>query len=128
MILVFSFFCPGVPVPFRWAANGNRRYTPKAQKDWSKKVLFAAKAEAMLRETCFSGAVVVKAEFVFRHPKTVKREEHTVRPDLTNCWKLVEDACTAAAVWRDDSQVVKAEISKRYGQNPGVYVSVYRHE
>jgi Holliday junction resolvase RusA-like endonuclease len=31
-------------------------------------------------------------------------------------------------VWRDDSQVVKAEISKRYGQNPGVHVSVYRNE
>jgi Holliday junction resolvase RusA-like endonuclease len=115
-------------VPFRWKTSGNRVYIPKPQKDWSKKVVFAAKAEAMLKETCFSGAVAVKAEFVFCQPKTVKREEHTVRPDLTNCWKLVEDACTAAGVWRDDSQVVKAEISKRYGQNPGVHVSVYRNE
>lgn len=111
-------------MPFRWAARGNRRYIPKPQKDWSEKVLWAA-TQPVYR---LSGALSVKVEFVFPHPKKVKRKEHTVRPDLTNCWKLVEDACTAAAVWRDDSQVVKAEISKRYGQKPGVYVSVYRHE
>ncbi len=121
---LLSFFCPGVPVPFRWAASGNRRYIPKPQKDWSDKVSF----EAVRTETIFSGALSVRAEFVFPHPKTGKRKEHTVRPDLTNCWKLVEDACTAAGVWRDDSQVVKAEISKRYGENPGVHVSVYRNE
>lgn len=121
---VISFFCPGVPVPFRWAASGNRRYIPKAQKDWYEKVLF----EAVCKDTISSGALRVWAEFVFPHPTKVKRKQHTVRPDLTNCWKLVEDACTAAGVWRDDSQVVKAEISKRYGKNPGVHVSVYRHE
>lgn len=44
-------------------------------------------------------------------PKKVLCEEDTFKPDWDNIGKLVSDALNGLA-WKDDSQVVKADISK----------------
>jgi Holliday junction resolvase len=46
----------------------------------------------------------------------------TGKPDLDNYLKTL-DACNNI-VWVDDSQVVSATVMKRYGQNPGITVTV----
>ncbi len=59
-------------------------------------------------------------EFIFGMPrgKTVKREEPSVRPDLTKLIRAVEDACTGI-VWKDDAQIVRQVASKVYTDGPG---------
>jgi Holliday junction resolvase RusA-like endonuclease len=41
------------------------------------------------------------------------------KPDLDNVLKLIGDALNGVA-WRDDSQIVKASISRRYGPDDGI--------
>lgn len=48
------------------------------------------------------------------------------RPDLDHLVRAVADACTAAGVWRDDSQIVALSATKTYavGRAPGVQITV----
>jgi len=45
------------------------------------------------------------------------------KPDWDNAGKMVSDALNHI-VWRDDKQVVKANVEKVYGQTPGIHVTV----
>lgn len=47
----------------------------------------------------------------------------TVKPDLDNVVKAVKDALSGVC-WRDDTQVVSAQTSKRYGVQPKLVVGV----
>jgi crossover junction endodeoxyribonuclease RusA len=50
------------------------------------------------------------------HPITV--------PDLDKLVRCVSDAITDARLWADDSQVVSLVTAKRYGEQPGVHITV----
>jgi len=75
----------------------------------------------------FDGAVKVEAVFYLTRRPTVKRELPTVPPDVDKLTRSLLDGITAkgAGVWRDDSQVVRLEVSKVYavGQS-GVAVTI----
>lgn len=62
----------------------------------------------------FDGPLRVSMQFEFAKPKSAKRLLHTVRPDVSNCIKGVEDALNGVA-WHDDSQIIEICGSKRYG-------------
>lgn len=47
----------------------------------------------------------------------------TGRPDADNCQKVAFDGLNGIC-WRDDSQVVRATIEKRYGEEPKVQVEI----
>ena len=49
---------------------------------------------------------------------------HTGRPDLDNLEKAVMDAITNADLWRDDSLVYQKHSTKRYGERPGVEITI----
>lgn len=48
---------------------------------------------------------------------------HTRRPDLTKLLRSTEDALTGV-LWIDDSQIVRAEILKVFGLQPGAWIRV----
>lgn len=65
--------------------------------------------------------------FWLARPRSVKRDEPTVKPDLDKLQRAVLDALTGI-VYRDDAQVVHIEADKRYCDhavvNPCVAVTV----
>ena len=73
--------------------------------------------------------VTVAIWFFFPRPKTVKREQPTVKPDADKLARAVLDALTGLA-YDDDSQVVQLEIYKRYDLDgcAGCTIEVDRYE
>ena len=81
-------------------------------KDWRN--LIAVKArEEMKGLPPLDGAVEVEAVFFLPRPKSVKRENPTVKPDLDKLTRALLDGLTNV-IYRDDAQVIRAITSKRY--------------
>lgn len=71
----------------------------------------------------FDGAVKVEAVFYLTRPKTVSRAYPITPPDLDKLARSLLDACKP--VWKDDSLVVRLEISKKYAsRQAGVAVTI----
>ena len=84
-------------------------------------------AQAVLTEAGrpapFTGAVVARMIFTLARPVSVKRNKRpwpSVTPDLSKLVRAVEDALTAAGVWKDDALVVEyTRLAKVYvGEDP----------
>lgn len=73
------------------------------------------------------GAVSVTLHFVFNRPKSVKRAEPSIRPDLDKLIRAVLDGLTDV-VYRDDEQVTHLVSSKSYGEIQGVWISIFDRE
>ena len=103
-------------------------YAGKTDKDW-KGLVAAAAREAWGDRPVEMGPVHLHVEFIFLRPKSVsvkKRPKHTVKPDLDNLIKSVQDALNGL-VWRDDAQVVRCRSYKDYAAEmefPGAVVQV----
>lgn len=67
--------------------------------------------------------VEVSLTFILQRPKTVKRKEPHVRPDIDKLTRAVLDGLTGVA-YEDDEQVVKIVAEKRYGENVGVWIRI----
>jgi crossover junction endodeoxyribonuclease RusA len=61
--------------------------------------------------------------FIFNKPKTVKRDEPFVRPDLDKLIRAVLDGLTGVA-YEDDQQVVRLTAQKAYGETEGVHIRI----
>jgi crossover junction endodeoxyribonuclease RusA len=61
--------------------------------------------------------------FIFNKPKTVKRNEPFVRPDLDKLIRAVLDSLTGVA-YEDDQQVVRLMAQKAYGETEGVHIKI----
>jgi Holliday junction resolvase RusA-like endonuclease len=71
----------------------------------------------------FDGAVKVEAVFYVTRKKTVTRDLPTVPPDVDKLSRALLDSLKP--VWRDDSQVVRLEVSKVYAtKEAGVAVTI----
>jgi Holliday junction resolvase RusA-like endonuclease len=94
---------------------------------WRKAVADAVK-QAMQDSgdlSMFEGAVKVEAVFYVTRKKSVTRSLPTVPPDVDKLGRSLLDSVTFGGVWKDDSQVVRLEISKKYATNePGVAVTI----
>lgn len=58
--------------------------------------------------------------------ESLKHAPHIKRPDVDNLAKLVLDALNGVA-WKDDSQVFKMTVEKRYSDNPRTEVTIEEH-
>lgn len=65
-------------------------------------------------------------EFLFKKPKKPTRK-YPSRSDLTNCQKLLEDSFTGF-LYKDDSQVIGINSSKRWAEEEGIICSIYEIE
>jgi Holliday junction resolvase RusA-like endonuclease len=77
-------------------------------------------------------AVSVNVDFRLHRGKTVRRIMHTVAPDVDKLARAVLDPLTGI-VWKDDSQVVDLQATKRYcraDEQPGatIYITILGEE
>lgn len=143
----------GSVVKGRW---GGYHDTAKGIGDWLDSVSTQARAAMNSRwrrnqkmqpaiAPMFDEAVMLRADFVMPAPKTftppvwLKGQNlfwrtlfrdgtppHVKKPDVSKLLRGIEDAMTGI-VWQDDSQVVGADVTKRYaheGETPGVLIMV----
>jgi Holliday junction resolvase RusA-like endonuclease len=74
----------------------------------------------------FEGAVKVEAVFYVTRKRTVTRALPTVPPDVDKLARSLLDSCKA--VWGDDSQVVRLDVSKKYATGQaGVAVTISKY-
>ncbi len=126
-------------IPFR-RANGllgaNLVESSKRAAPWRRMVTIAA-LEAMAGKFMFFGPVEMEIEFIMPRPNAhlnsrgllhpwAKEAHHMKAPDATKLTRSTEDALKSV-VWKDDSQVVKQTISKRFrntDERPGARIIV----
>lgn len=93
----------------RFTRSG-RVYTPKATKDYEKKVAQAWKINGYGKT---DKAVSVEIAVYCSRPKSAKRRFPTVKPDVDNIAKIILDGLNGVA-YEDDKQVVSLSIDKVY--------------
>ena len=113
--LAFAFTVPGPPVPYQRAGRlGRRSYTPKRTADYREAIQYAVLG-------CIPRGWPVDARY------SVTAEAHFAtarRTDLDNVAKALCDAGNGA-IWRDDSQVDRLEISRHLDrERPRLVVGV----
>lgn len=128
---------PGIPIAKgrpRFVRATGRTFTPEKTARFENLVrLVASETMAECAQAVFDGPVRVEITALFPIAASwprLKREAaacgtllHTSRPDAENIAKAVLDACNEI-VWRDDSQVAKLVIEKRYAAEPMTLVWV----
>lgn len=80
----------------------------------------------------FEGPVCLCLSLVFPWRKSEKKSvvnkyllyPITTRPDLSNLVKTIEDVMTTLRFWNDDGQVSTLNISKSYGDEPGIKLNI----
>lgn len=129
-------FIPGIPVAQgrpRFFRRGDKVgcYDPERSKRWKAEVAQIARLKRVKQA---EGALAVGMTFYLPVPKSLKKKRegqpHTVKPDVSNLAKLVEDALNGIA-WRDDSEIALLVLEKRYagrGQETGVCVTFGGYE
>lgn len=134
---MIRFVVPGIPVAkgrpkiSTWGGRA-RAYTPAKTVAYEGLVAMAGQ-EAMDGTPPIDGPVSVDivAWFPIAPSWSKKKRQaavdgklrHTSRPDGDNLLKAIGDGLNNV-VWRDDSQIAEARVSKRYGDVPGVAVTV----
>jgi Holliday junction resolvase RusA-like endonuclease len=101
-------------------------YDPHESRDWKRTVMSRVvdvKPAAPVAETALEMALVFHLPRPQSLPKRVVH--HIRRPDVDNLAKAIKDALRGI-VYRDDSQIVRLQVEKRYGDTPGVEIVVAR--
>lgn len=76
--------------------------------------------------------LIVSLVFPWRKTESKKKREGytfypvTVRPDLSNLIKTIEDVMTTLQFWNDDGQISTLKVSKQYGERPGIGLNITR--
>ncbi|MCD8109154.1 MAG: RusA family crossover junction endodeoxyribonuclease [Clostridiales bacterium] len=72
------------------------------------------------------GAISLRVLWLFPRGKSHKNGEWRItRPDTDNLEKLLKDCMTAVGFWKDDAQVVRESVEKRWSDEPcGIYIEI----
>lgn len=97
----------------RFSRLSGRTYTPKVTVNAETEIKWLLQKAS---PPCFEGPVILDIHVCCARPKSAKKRKYpTVKPDLSNVLKLIEDACNGI-LFKDDSQVVSVTIRKVYGE------------
>jgi crossover junction endodeoxyribonuclease RusA len=120
------FWVAGRPAPQgskRHIGNGRMIEMSKAVGPWRE----AVRGEAQRRFAApLDGPVRVIADFCFIRPKSGRRAEPCVRPDLDKLLRAVLDGLAMAGAFADDGQVTEITARKRYAPATGAWITVAR--
>ncbi len=122
---MISFRVDGVPVPqgSMRVFNGHVVHNKGAELAvWRSAIAIEARRAGCTPEP---GAVKLDLLFVMPKPRTVKRTQPTVAPDLDKLIRAALDAMTAIA-YVDDGQVTEIIAQKVYGPQPFLEVGLWR--
>ena len=72
------------------------------------------------------GAVALSTVWLFPKGRSHTHGEWRVtKPDTDNLQKLLKDCMTRCGFWRDDAQVVRESVEKRWSDEPsGIYIEI----
>ena len=73
-----------------------------------------------------TGALQLRTLWLFPKGKSHNNGEwRSTRPDTDNLQKLLKDCMTRAGFWKDDAQVCREEVTKRWSrEKPGIHIKV----
>jgi len=95
------------------------KYLPK----WRSAIAEAA-TEAQAESDWFSDQPLeMSVIFTLEKPKSVKREQPTVPPDLDKLARAIGDSCTGI-LYNDDAQIVRLTLVKQYGEPEGAIITI----
>lgn len=101
-------------------------FDPKTSKSWKETIKWQA-IEAMKAEnfSLLEGPLSMTLHFFLPRPKSLSKKVqcHIKRPDVDNLCKAVKDALRSIC-YHDDSQIISSVITKAYGEQPGVMISI----
>ena len=120
---MINFFVDGLPVPQGSMKVMNGRVIHNKGSElaaWRSAVALTARQHGA-RPT--PDPVKIEMRFFMPRPKTVKRPEPSVAPDLDKLIRAVLDGLTAIA-YIDDGQVTEIVAQKAYGERIGVSISL----
>jgi Holliday junction resolvase RusA-like endonuclease len=106
----------------RARSGRNGFYIPTKSRDYKKVIQSIARSQWERKP--LEGPLFVEMIFKYQRPKSVKRKFHTVKPDLTNLGKIIEDALNKL-VWKDDSQICGLTLIKEYGSRDLIELNVF---
>lgn len=77
-------------------------------------------------EKPLEGAVALSTVWLFPKGRSHRNGEWRVtKPDTDNLQKLLKDCMTRCGFWRDDAQVVREAVEKRWSDEPsGIYIEI----
>lgn len=121
MIAPLTVFVPGVPAPqgSKTHVGGGRLIeSSRSLAGWREAI--ALRVRSAMNHNEHPGwdgdAVEVVARFYFRRPRTVRRAEVTVKPDVDKLARALLDGLTDSGLVHDDAQVVRLVASKHYAE------------
>lgn len=130
----YVFTIPGKPCgKARPRVTRNGAFNTKQTRGYEAKVQESFFCTYGTEAEVFSGPVVVTVDAYYPIPKStpkrdlvaIKNGDHypTKKPDIDNVFKIIADALNGVA-YQDDKQIIKAQLSKRFGNVPKVVVIV----
>ena len=99
-------------------------YDPAPVKD--AKAVLIANLLSYRPKNPYEGPVALSTVWLFPKGKTHKHGEWRVtKPDTDNLQKLLKDCMTRCGYWKDDAQVVRESVEKRWSDDPtGIYIEI----
>jgi len=101
-----------------------RYYDPAPVKEARKKL--TGKLIFHRPDTPLTGPVALTTLWLFPKGKSHKNGEwRSTKPDTDNLQKLLKDCMTKCGFWKDDAQVVRETVEKRWSDDPaGIYIEI----
>lgn len=77
-------------------------------------------------EKPMTGPIALSVLWLFPRGKSHRNGEWRItKPDTDNLQKLLKDCMTQCSFWKDDAQVVREQVEKRWSDEPcGIYIEV----
>ena len=128
---MITIHIPGTPVPKGRARgvmtkHGPVFYTPAKTRSWERMAAQVAKI-AMRGQKPLTGPLEASIEAIFPYPATWGKNKRLLsypsKIDLDNIFKAASDAMNGI-VYIDDAQIVRLTVSKAYGNEPGVIITI----
>lgn len=94
------------------------------------RAILSAHLMANRPDSPLTGAVSLRVLWLFPKGKTHKNGEWRItRPDTDNLEKLLKDCMTRCGYWKDDAQVAREIVEKRWSDDPtGIYIELEEME
>lgn len=134
--MIFSFTIPGEPVGKgrpRFSRKTGRVYTPSATTAYEERVRFRFREQCEVPDEPLTGPVSIYVEAGFGIPKRATKAQREAmladqiqplkKPDADNILKIITDPLNGI-LWKDDSQIVNAHVSKFFNNAPRVIVEI----